>query len=71
MSDRLPRSRINFLAEHIHQLGERPLAELFLELDRGADLHGALERYARLSPLADFIRAFDGDRLPAPRVVGQ
>jgi hypothetical protein len=33
------------------------------------DLHSVLERYARLAPAADFIRALGGDRLPAPRVV--
>ena len=57
--------RLRHLARQIHALGERPLYELFLELERGAELHDTLERYARLFPLAEFIAAFGGDRLPA------
>jgi hypothetical protein len=49
--------RLRHLAARIHELGERPLYELFLELERGTDLHNTLERYARLSPLAEFIAA--------------
>jgi hypothetical protein len=64
----IPLARIRYLVRQIHVLGERPLAELFIELDRGADLHSSLERYARLS--AEFIRQW-GDRLPSPRVVGR
>jgi hypothetical protein len=33
------------------------------------DLHSVLERYARLAPAADFIRALGGDRLTTPRAV--
>jgi hypothetical protein len=58
----LPRRRI-------HLLGERPLAELFIGLATGDDLHGVLERYARLAPAADLIGALGGDRLPAPRAI--
>jgi hypothetical protein len=65
----IPVPRVHYLARRIHLLGERPLAELFIELAAGGDLHGVLERYARLAPAADFIRALGGDRLPAPRVV--
>ena len=65
----IPVPRIHYLARRIHLLGERPLAELFIELAAGDDLHGVLERYARLAPAADFIRALGGDRLPAPRAV--
>ena len=61
--------RLRHLAARIHELGERPLYELFLELERGADLHDTLERYARLSPLAEFIAALGGDRFAKPRVV--
>jgi hypothetical protein len=61
----IPRSRVHLLAAHIHKLGPRPLAELFIELMAGAEPHDALERYARLSPLAGFIAANGGDRLPA------
>jgi hypothetical protein len=65
----IPVPRIHYLARRIHLLGERPLAELFSELAAGDDLHGVLERYARLAPAADFIRALGGDRLPAPRAI--
>jgi hypothetical protein len=65
----IPVPRIRYLARRIHLLGERPLAELFIELAAGGDLHGVLERYARLAPAADFIRAFGGDRLTAPRAL--
>jgi hypothetical protein len=65
----IPVQRIHYLARRIHLLGERPLAELFIELAAGGDFHGVLERYARLAPAADFIRALGGDRLPAPRAV--
>jgi hypothetical protein len=61
----LPRSRVHLLAARIHRLGERPLAELFLELLAGADPVDRIERYAALAPLADFIAAQGGDRLPA------
>jgi hypothetical protein len=65
----IPVPRIHYLARRIHLLGERPLAELFIELAAGDDLHGVLERYARLAPATDFIRALGGDRLPAPRAI--
>jgi hypothetical protein len=61
----IPRSRAYLLGARIHDLGPRPLAELFIELLAGADQHDTLERYARLSPLAGFIAANGGDRLPA------
>jgi hypothetical protein len=64
-----PRGLATHLARQIHALGERPLFELFRELKRGADLHDTLERYARLSPLAEFIAALGGDRLAKPRIV--
>ena len=65
----IPVERIHYLAQRIHSLGERPLAELIIELAAGGSLHGVLERYAQLAPLADFIRAFGGEQLPGPRVV--
>jgi hypothetical protein len=64
-----PAPRLQHLARQIHGLGERPLYELFRELERGADLHDTLERYARLSPLAEFIAALGGDRFAKPRVL--
>ena len=65
----VPAPRLQHLVRQIHALGERPLYELFLELERGADLHNTLERYARLSPLAEFIAALGGDRFAKPFVV--
>jgi hypothetical protein len=65
----IPVPRIHYLARCIHLLGERPLAELFIDLAAGEDLHGSLERYARLAPVADLIREFGGDRLTTPRAV--
>ena len=61
----IPKSRVHLLAARIHDLGPRALAELFIELLAGADPHDTLERYARLSPLAGFIAANGGYRLPA------
>jgi hypothetical protein len=65
----VPPERLQFLAARIHELGPRPLYELCRELERGAELHPALEKYAALAPLADFIRAHGGDRLPEVRLV--
>jgi hypothetical protein len=63
--------RLQRLAAQIHTLGPRPLFELLLELDAGAELRPTLERYARLAPLAGFIAANHGDRLAsALRAVG-
>lgn len=65
----VPRERITYLAQAIHRLGPRPLAELFIELAAGAPLIPRLEAYASLEPYADFIAALGGDRLPQPRLV--
>lgn len=62
----IPRSRVLLLAARIHALGQRPLAELFIELLDGADVHDAMERYAQLYELRDFISSLGGDHLPAP-----
>jgi hypothetical protein len=62
-------SRLRQLAKRIHALGERPLYELLVELDEGAELRPTLEAYGRLEPLVGFIREHGGDRLPGPRVV--
>jgi hypothetical protein len=59
-------ARLRLLTRQIYRLGERPLYELFRELDAGAPLQPRLEAYARLEPLADFIAALDGDQLPPP-----
>jgi hypothetical protein len=67
----VPIARLKYLASRIHRLGPRPLYQLLCELAQGADLVTALERYARLAPLAGFIVTLNGDRLPPPvRLVG-
>jgi hypothetical protein len=65
----IPEARLRHLARQIHALGERPLFEIFRELDSGSPLGETLERYARLEPLAAFIASQGGDRLPAPRLI--
>jgi hypothetical protein len=60
----IPLTRLRYLAGQIHGLGPPPLFELLRELAAGAELSDALERYARIAPLAGFITALDGDRLP-------
>ena len=61
------RARLRHLARHLHQLSERPVYELLRELDAGADLLDALERYRTLDP--SVVRALGGDRLPRPIVL--
>jgi hypothetical protein len=58
------------LAAELYRLGERPLYEFLREIADGGDLWQCLERYAALAPLAGFIAAHDGDRLPPLRIVG-
>lgn len=65
----LPRERLAHLARRIHRLGERPLAELFIEIAGGAPFEERLERYASLSDLAPFIKQLGGDQLPIARLV--
>jgi hypothetical protein len=65
----VPASRLQRLARQIHALGERPLYECLLELERGADLLPTLERYARLAPFAAFIAENGGRDLPKLRAV--
>jgi hypothetical protein len=62
---RIPETRLRHLARQVHSLGDRPLFELFRELEAGEELADALERYAEISPYAGFIAANGGDRLPA------
>jgi hypothetical protein len=66
---RVPAPRLQHLARQIHSLGERPLYECLLELDRGADLRPTLERFARLAPLAGFIAENGGRDFPKMRAV--
>jgi hypothetical protein len=54
----------------LHSLGERSLYEFLRELKQGRDPWVRLERYAQLAPLAGFIAACHGDRLPpAMRII--
>ena len=63
-------ARLRLLAGRIHGLGTGPLYYLLRELVDGADPLPRLEAYGRLAPLAPFIAALDGDRLPGLRAVG-
>jgi len=54
--------RLRYLAGRVHDLGPRPLFELFCELVDGADPVSRFEAYSLLD--ADFIRANGGDVLP-------
>jgi hypothetical protein len=69
MSERIPHARLTLLAQRIHTLGPRPLAELFAELQDGAPLAERVERYAELAPLADFIAQLGASSPPTPRVI--
>jgi hypothetical protein len=60
-------ARLAYLARQIHRLGERPLFELFRELEAGAPLLPRLEAYARLD--ATFIKDLGGDRLTPLRSI--
>jgi len=62
----IPIARLHYFASRIHKLGPRPLFELLRELASGADLIFVLERFARIEPLADFIKQLNGDRLLPP-----
>jgi hypothetical protein len=66
---RIQPARLRLLAGRLHALGPRPLFEYLAEVIAGADGGEALERYARLAPLAEFIAANGGDRLPSARLV--
>jgi hypothetical protein len=64
-----PRERLDRLAQQLHDLGPRPLAEFLAEVAAGAPLIERLERYGELWALRDFIKANGGDRLPQPRLI--
>jgi len=63
----IPDERLRHLARQLHALGEGPLYRFLQQIAAGADLIPTLETYAALP--ADLIQAFDGDRLPEPRMV--
>ena len=67
LDDRLFNVRLPILAQHLHDLGPRPVAECLLEIagnDDGArvTLLAALERYAKLDPAT--VRRVGGDVFP-------
>ena len=53
----LPRARLAHLTRAIHRLGERPLLELFLELERGAELRPLSRKVRRTFPLTSSKRS--------------
>ncbi len=57
-------------AEHLHNLGPRPVLEALAEVETGADLDRVLADFAQLEP--ETVRQLDGDKFwPAPlREVG-
>jgi hypothetical protein len=63
-------ARLRHLARRLHALGEKPLYHFLDEVERGAPLRPHLEAYARLFPLAGFIREHHGDEFAPPRVIG-
>ena len=67
LDDRLFNVRLPILAQHLHDLGPRPVAECLLEIagnDDGArvTLLAVLERYAKLDPAT--VQAVGGDIFP-------
>jgi hypothetical protein len=60
------RRRLQRLARHLHQLGERAVFEFVSEMvvNYGAAVAERLAQYRRLDPA--ILRACGGDRLPAP-----
>ncbi len=63
----VPPARLQRLASLIHELGPRPLYELFCELVAGRDPLPRIEAYAELD--GDIVAALGGDRLPSLRPV--
>lgn len=57
--------RLQYLAEHLHQLGARAVHEFVVELATayGGDVVDRLEAYGRIDPR--ILRALGGDRFPA------
>ncbi len=52
-------------AEHLHNLGPRPVLEALVEVEAGADLDRVLADFAQLDPKT--VRQLDGDKFwPAP-----
>ena len=58
--------RFEFIVEHLHRLGPRPLAELLIEIashtGQSSFIAHRLEEYVRLD--RDILRALGGDRFP-------
>ena len=52
-------------AEHLHNLGPRPVLEALAEVEAGADLDRVLAAFAQLDP--ETVRQLDGDKFwPVP-----
>ena len=49
-------------AEHLHNLGPRPVLEALAEVEAGADLDRVLADFTRLDP--ETVRQIGGDRFP-------
>jgi hypothetical protein len=62
LTDNIFRLRLQQLSARLHALGPKPLFHFLDEVERGAPLREHLERYAELTPLADFIKANGGDQ---------
>ena len=56
-------SRRQRAAEHLHNLGPRPVLEALAEVETGADLDRVLADFARLTP--ELLEATGGDLFPA------
>lgn len=63
----LPVARRQHLVRRLYALGPRPLDFFIRELERGRDLHDALEDYARLDPRV--IAALDAASFLPPATV--
>ncbi len=50
-------------AEHLHNLGPRPVLEALVEVEAGADLDRVLADFAQLEP--ETVSRLGGDRFPA------
>lgn len=59
-----PSCQLHRAAEHLHQLGPRPVFEALKEVASGADLDQVLSSYARFTP--DLIQVLGGDRFAPP-----
>ena len=57
-------ARRRLLISRLHRLGPAPLFHLLTDLDTGKPVWPTVDKYAALP--ADFIKAYGGDKFPAP-----